>query len=150
MLRVETNSKSVLLEVQQDLQAFHDKAEMALQRGVFGAVAMVSNRIKQNGTNTAGQAMQNKAGAGAYSPQYAKYRQQKGRQTNKVDLWLTGDLSNAFQVISTEPMEATAGFLNEREANKAGYLEEYYGEIWGLSDDEQTDVRELILDEIFN
>ena len=149
MIRLETNINEFVVQVRNDFEQQNERVQVAMQAGIFSAVALVSDRIKQKGTNTAGERMHTNKSNDAYSPQYAKLRAKKGRQTSKVDLYLSGDLSRALQVIDHTPTEATAGFLNGAESQKAEYLEEFYGEIWGLTSEEQTDVTEVILNEIF-
>ncbi len=149
MVRLDTNANEFIVQVKNEFEQQTERVPVAMQAGIFSAVALVSNRIKQKGTNTAGETMHTNKGSSAYSTGYAKVRAKKGRQTSKVDLYLTGDLSRAFQVIDHTATEATAGFLNDTESQKAGYLEEFYGEIWGLTSEEQKDVTEVILDEIF-
>lgn len=109
-------------------------------------MALVSDRIQQQGKNTRGEVMRTKSprSAGAYSRAYEKYRRMKGRQTAKVDFTMEGDLFRNYNIIRSTAREIVVGFLDVGMAEIAGYLEAYFGSAWYLSEAE----KKLILNKL--
>lgn len=151
MYKIETNIHEVALEVTKFINLSDDKGRVALEIAVYDAVALVSNRIQKIGESVSGSSMKNKGSVqkiGAYGFTHGTARKKRGLQTEHVDLTFTGDMMRAFQVLDVSGSEASAGFLSERESDKAGYMEDYYGEIFGLSDGEQTHIANVIVNEL--
>lgn len=139
------------MEIEKFLNLQDERGERALRIGVYDAVALVSSRIQQEGQTADGSTMHNKGTygqIGAYGIRHGTARKKKGLQTDHVDLTYTGDLMRAFQVLDVSQTEASAGFLSKREADKAKKMEDYYGDIFGLSDVEQTNVADTIVNEL--
>lgn len=152
MFNLTSNAESILVNLQRDLVFADDQLEQNLRLAAVNAVALVSNRIQQTGTNSSGQRLQTKAllRNGAYSKSAAKHRSERGRRIDQMDWTDTGDMMRSFQVLAVSPRLATAGFLNDEEADKAGYLEAYFGDTFYLSDSEQATVGEGLLETILD
>ena len=76
---------------------------------------------------------------------YAGFRQQAGRQSNHVDLRLTGTLENSF-VVTASGVNYVSGFTNEKEAAIAEGNEERFGvEVFSLTDEEENKFIELMI-----
>lgn len=146
MFRIESNLAEVALRLQMNIR----KAETNMSRYLLEAAAdgmtAVAHRIQQQGRNTAGQVMRTKSprSAGAYSKAYAQYRRLKGRQTEKVDFTMEGDLMRNYNIIRSTAREVVVGFLDVGMAEIAGYLEAYFGSVWYLSEAE----KKLILNKL--
>ena len=73
---------------------------------------------------------------------YVDKRNKKGLQTSYIDLKFSGDLANS---LGLRPInggwEVTVG-----EEDLAGYLEDRYGQIWGLTDENLAKIEEMIND----
>jgi len=93
-------------------------------------------------------------GLGKYSNSYANYRRSIGRQTNNVDLELTGSLRRDLKTIRKEN-SISMQFLATDEVKKIGYLEtQYKTPIFDLSEEEKNGVNQkankLFMNEINN
>ena len=154
MFQLTSNAESVFLNLRKDLLFAESNLEDNLRRAAVDAVALVSNRIQQTGTGSDGQRLQTRAllRSGAYSKQHAKRRSERGRRTDQMDWTDTGDLMRSFNVIEVTPRLVTAGFLSDEQADKAEYLEAYFGDAFYLSDSEQGIVAnglvETLLDDL--
>jgi hypothetical protein len=79
-------------------------------------------------------------GLGKYSNSYASYRRSIGRQTNNVDLELTGSLRRDLKSIRKEN-SISMQFLATDEVKKIGYLEtQYKTRIFDLNEEEKKGV----------
>jgi len=67
---------------------------------------------------------------------YKEYRQKLGRQTAYMDLTLTGDMWAAWRPIPISDTAYGVTFVSTEQAKIAGYLEERFGAIFELSNEE--------------
>lgn len=92
----------------------------------------MSRRIHSEGRKSDG------SDIGQYSKAYGERKTRLGKnQLGKVNLSFTGQMSNQFQVIATTEGYGI-GWSDEEKIRRAGYLEERYGKVWGLSEEEKT------------
>lgn len=88
---------------------------------------------------------------GAYSRSYAKRRQNpKGgsaKQISKVDLSFTGQLSTEFQAAAISGGWGV-GFLTSYGSNLHGWLEDRFGNIWGITVSDNQAIVRIISKEI--
>jgi hypothetical protein len=110
---------------------------------------MVSNRIQQKGQDSAGVKMKTKSPEkfGAYSKAYGKKRQRKGFQTNHIDFTVEGDLWSAWKVLPINNRSIGVGFTGQ-EIEKAGWLEDMFGDVFVLTKEEEADILELATFEV--
>jgi hypothetical protein len=83
---------------------------------------------------------------------YKEFRESLGRQTEFVDLTLSGETIGAFTVIPISSDSFGLGFNNAEAAKIAEAQEKKYGEVYSLTDDEEAFINEQIekrIDEIF-
>lgn len=79
-----------------------------------------------------------------FSEGYKGFRSQIGRQTSKVDLNLTGQLSKEFG-IEAQGKDYVIGFTTQEAVDKANGNEERFGKrIWGLSKDDKKLIDQAI------
>ena len=101
----------------------------------------VVKRVQKKGQATEGATLTTKSSKkkGRYSERYAtKTREAKGLQVSRVDLTVTGDLTKDYKVIEDSATKTVVGFATEHEADKAEWLEAYYGE--PIFDASQTEI----------
>ena len=84
-----------------------------------------------------------------FSDGYAGFRAQVGRQNQKVDLNLTGNLQDSLAGGVTDKGLALA-FINAEGATLSEHLERRYGEVFTPTDDEVEEVLNTIEDTIFD
>jgi hypothetical protein len=110
-------------------------ANKVLRQAVIQVVPEMKRRIQNEGKNSAGEQMHTKSSKayGAYSKAYGKKREKKGRQTAIVDLTFNGDMMRSLKPGPTGPNSYGIGFLNDAQAEIAGYNEQNFGEIFGVS-----------------
>ena len=84
---------------------------------------------------------------GAYSRSYAKKRQSKGRQINKVNLSFTGKLSKEFQA-SAIPDGWGVGFTTSFSSDLFKFLTDMYGEVWGITASDKQAIERIVSKEI--
>lgn len=139
MFKIESNLSSSAMRVVANFKKAEGNISLHLLEAASDGMAAVAHRIQQQGRNTAGQTMRTKSprSAGAYSKVYAQYRRMKGRQTDKVDFTMEGDLMRNYNIIRATAREVVVGFLDMGMAEIAGYLEVYFGAAWYLSNSEQ-------------
>lgn len=142
MFRIQTNAEQVLLELMEDVRRVETNMYSHLRAAALDATVLVAHRVQQQGKNAEGSRMRTRSVLknGAYSQGHAKRRSERGRQTEHVDLTLEGDLMRNWGPIDITDTSATVGFTDNRQADKAEYLEAYYGPIFELSSDEQEQV----------
>ena len=140
MFRLESNAEGVLLRLMNKISRAEDDLQENLREAAHDGLALIANRIQQRGQGQNGQRLRTKARkrVGAYSAYYAGKRAAAGRQVDRVDLTNTGRLFADWKVLSSSARRATGGFDSVESADKAEYLEDYYGPIFGLSPDEQA------------
>lgn len=112
-----------------------------------GMLPTTFDRIHQDGQKADGSQL------GQYSPSYLKLRQKapyKRGSDSKVILVLTADMSNNYSIIPLSDKEYALGFTNPTEGEKADWLEQRYGKIWALTDQELEGVRAIVQEFIDN
>lgn len=97
----------------------------------FDTVAIVSDRIQQKGLKSDGTLIQ-----GKYSGGYSNKRENKGLQTNYVDLTFSGDMMADFLPVQDGPIWG-AGFTGKKNADVAEYNERRFGKIFDLTKEEE-------------
>lgn len=152
MFKVESNLSSSALRVIGNVKKAEANISLHLLEAASDGMALVSNRIQQQGRNTAGQTMRTKSprSAGAYSRAYEQYRRMKGRQTSKVDFTMEGDLFRNYNIIRSTAREVVVGFLDMGMAEIAGYLEAYFGAAWFLSNAEERFIYQKLTQQILD
>jgi hypothetical protein len=75
---------------------------------------------------------------------YKEYRQKLGRQTAYMDLTLTGDMWASWRPVPISNTAYGITFTTSEQAKIAGYLEERFGAIFELSDDELNQSLQII------
>lgn len=152
MFQLTSNAESVFSDLRRDILRTDQNLEQNSRRAAVDAVALVTNRIQQRGEGSDGQRLQTKAllRSGAYSRQHARNRSGRGRRTDQMDFTDTGDLMRGFGVIGVAPGLATTGFLSDEQADKAEYLEAYFGDSFYLSDSEQGIIAEGLVESILD
>lgn len=128
-----------------------EKINNVLKAAAFDTVAIVSDRVQQQGKGAAGQTLQtrSKTRQGRYSKAYGDKREAAGRQTKIVDLTFTGDMLGDYVPAQVSEKEWLVGFRGTKTAQKSEYVEAYYGDIFSLSPSEFGDVEKTI-DEAIN
>lgn len=140
----------VLLRLQNNLNNIAIvTTEKALRIAGLDAEVLVRDRVQQSGDSTVGR-MRTKSltGNGIYSKFHYLQRQKKGLQNSFVDLTFNGDLWLSWRLLYSDNKVAEIGFNNQTQGDKATYLEDYYGEIFGLTNDERNTVIETFKEEI--
>lgn len=84
---------------------------------------------------------------GAYSKSYAKVRSSKGRQTSKVDLFMTGVFHKTYQA-QPIPGGWGIGFTNDYGGNIYKATEKMYGKVFGETDKDKRAIQETLNREI--
>ena len=84
---------------------------------------------------------------GAYSRSYAKKRQSKGRQINKVNLSFTGKLSKEFQAGAISDGWGV-GFTTSSSSDLFKFLTDMYGDVWGITANDKQAIERIIIKEI--
>ena len=84
---------------------------------------------------------------GAYSRSYAKKRQSKGRQINKVNLSFTGKLSKEFQAGQISDGWGV-GFTTSYGSNLFKLLTDKYGDVWGITASDNRAIARIVSKEI--
>lgn len=138
-MRIESEISAKVLRIKADLAGVATvAAEKALRLTANDALAQIQDRVQQMGMGVGGQIISKAAKKiDAYSAGHYRARSKRGLQTGKIDLTFEGDLFRSWQVLSSSSNEATIGFNEERQAEKADYLEAYFGLIFGLTEEEK-------------
>ncbi|ARK13035.1 hypothetical protein A6C57_23350 [Fibrella sp. ES10-3-2-2] len=146
MYKIESNAESVLLRLMSRITGAEADLQENLSEAAHDGLALIAHRIQQDGKGQNGQVLRTKASKrlGSYSAYYGKKRSAAGRQVDKVDATNTGSMFGDWQVLSSEPRKATGGFTTPESADKAEYLEAYYGPMFGLSEQERAAVTDGI------
>lgn len=81
---------------------------------------------------------------GTYSPSYLELRRENRLSNTNVNLFFTGEMQNDYKVIEISDTEYGLGYSNKLNADKAKWNTERYGRIFALTDDELSQVRDII------
>jgi hypothetical protein len=139
LIKFSTNIGEVYGDFNQVLKETAD-ADKVLRTVALDGLTLITDRVQQRGEKTDGTKLRSKSRKkyGAYSSEYGKLRGEKGRQTDIVDLTLTGDMFSDFVVEPTGEREYSVGFRGDKSASKAEYAEDYFGETFTPSDEEEN------------
>jgi hypothetical protein len=153
MLRVETNIGDFVkdqLSILDDLR----NVDKILREAALNTVVIISNRVQNRGERTDGAKMASQRREGAYSEDYGRRRNKRGRQTDIIDLTSTdqGGMMDSFTVEPEGETGYVVGFAGQRAADLAEYNEQRFGTIFELSDSEAELIESIIdkrIDEAF-
>ena len=129
------------------------KNQDALQREIAVSLATSNfSRIHNESKDVSGSGIKYKPSRktptlGAYSRAYAKKRASKRRQTSKVDLSFTGKLSKEFQAAAISGGWGV-GFLTSYGSDLHGWLEDKFGNVWGITVSDKQAIERIISKEI--
>ncbi len=137
---VVTNISQVILSEIEKLKSLGD-ADKVTRSVAFDTIALVSDRVQQQGKKANGELIQS-----FYSKDYSKKRSSNGLQTSFVDLTFTGDMMVDFLPMQDNLGNWGAGFISDRNAQKARWNEERFGTIFELTNQE-TDIVEKAIQE---
>lgn len=149
MIQMKSNMGEVLGELTAKLQSFTPGGVgygSTLREIATTMRAEIGRRVHSDGKNAEGGQI------GNYSAEYAAYRKKKGRPIDKVNLSLTGQLSNQFVVVETSNSYGL-GWADTEKQQRAVYLEERYGKVWALTSAEaelSQKIADQKIQEIFN
>jgi hypothetical protein len=129
-------------------------ADKVLRTVADNSLVLIIDRVQQQGLKTDGSKLQTKSKKryGAYSEYYGEKVRSPKYRTDQVDLTLTGDMFSDFVAEPTGEREYSVGFRGEKSASKAEFAEDYYGEIFAPSDEEEEFLLAILdrkLNEIF-
>jgi hypothetical protein len=152
-MRIESNLGTTLLSIKNSfVNDLPIATEKALRMAGLDARNLVADRIQQRGESVNGKMVtKSKNADGVYSKGHKKTRDRRNFQTSFVDLTMDGDLMNTSQgwdLQSSDSKSAEVGFRSENQSDKAGYLEDYYGEIFSLTKEEEEIVVETFNSEL--
>ncbi|GGH42949.1 hypothetical protein GCM10007423_39960 [Dyadobacter endophyticus] len=143
----------VALSLQSLGKIIDEDLERELLRAGADVVVVVSHRIKRAGEDATGRALKTKAKKtdGGYSKRYAARRREKGRQIDRVDLFMDGDLMPAYNLTERSPRSVGVGFTSDEMDERAEWLENYYGtEIFVPSEKEEDEIMDDAMSRIEN
>lgn len=108
--------------------------------------AEMKGRIHQDGLKTDGREIGDysdtfKIRQGDTYIKYKDYRRSRGRQIEKIDLHLEGNLENSLQV-GIVGDRYVLGFDSVEQFDLASKHTQHYGKIWGVNDEEMQIARE--------
>lgn len=98
----------------------------------IGMASPIGKKFGEVATKKQAKAFGNKSGFSSYK----EFRQKLGRQTSYMDLTLTGDMWAAWKPVPISNTAYGVTFTTTEQAKIAGYLEERFGAIFELSDEE--------------
>lgn len=79
---------------------------------------------------------------------YKQFRSTLGLNSSFVDVTLTGEMMNNFAPVPVNAESWGLGFTNEEMARRSDYVEQKYGTIFELTDDEETLVGKIVDDKL--
>jgi hypothetical protein len=101
-------------------------------------------RIHNEGKTVSGEAI----GGGKYSESYEKFRKKNNKKTDFVNLSFSGKLSKEFNQDAVSDTEIGIGFTTQYAAEISEHLEEKYGKVWGVTQEDEQVAEEITKDEI--
>lgn len=152
-MRLESNLGTTLLSIKNSfVNELPIATEKALRMAGLDARNLVADRIQQRGESVNGKMVtKSKNSDGVYSKGHKKTRNRRNFQTSFVDLTMDGDLMNTadgWDLQRSDSKSAEVGFRSETQSDKAGYLEDYYGEIFALTKEEEETVTKTFNSEL--
>lgn len=114
--------------------SFYDIVLEALEASAINAVSVNILQIQ----------IDNKLGKEYFSEQYKRIREKKGRQTDFVDLTMTGDMMRGVKVVeATEDngqVLVSFGFDRQEDFDKFTWTSERYGNYFLIDDEQRNEV----------
>lgn len=135
------SDSSALVRITAKLQSL-EQSDALLREVATTMLAETRQRIHEDGKNA------KDASIGTYKKSYLEWRMENGYKAtgSTVKLFLTGQMQNDYKVVPQSKTKYGLGFSNAFNADKAGWAEERFGKIYGLTKNEQEMVQ-LICDE---
>ncbi len=140
-----SNVREVLGNLRQRLHGIETETVSKIVRTI--ATDLVSSnltRIHNEGKTVSG----SNIGGGKYSKSYEKLRKLKGKETDFVNLSFSGKLSKEFNQDAKSDTEIGIGFTTQYAAEVSEHLEERYGKVWGVTEEDENVAEEITKDEI--
>jgi len=121
-----------------------DDVDKVIAKELTGTLQLFVSRVFDSGKNEDGVIY-----GKSYSPSYKKYRLKRGREVNRVNLQLEGDMRKDIgSGIKKKGQKIGFGFNNPFNRDKWGWNEERYGDLSGLTDFEEKGLRIRIEKEV--
>lgn len=117
-------------------------ADKILRQAAFDTVALVTDRVQQDGLKANNSPIQS-----FYSAKYGQRRRRKGLQTQYVDLTFSGDMLDDF-LPAPLGNEFVVGFKSEKQGHIAAFNEQRFGVVFNLSSSESDVIIKGILNKI--
>lgn len=129
---------SALIKLTAKLQSL-DQSDALLREVATTMLAETRERIHEAGKNASG------GNIGTYKKSYLQWRMENGYKTSgsNVKLFLTGQMQNDYKVVPQSKTKYGLGFSNAFNGDKAGWAEEKYGKIYGLTPAEEEMVQNI-------
>ena len=136
---------SALIKITAKLQSL-EQSDALLREVATTMLAETRERIHEEGKNANG------GNIGTYKKSYLEWRMENGYKVSgsNVKLFLTGQMQNDYKVVPQSKTKYGLGFSNQFNADKAGWAEEKYGKIYGLTPDEEQLVQDICNEFIAN
>jgi phage gpG-like protein len=133
-----SSDTSALIKITAKMQSL-EQSDALLREVATTMLAETRERIHEEGKNAAG------ANIGTYKKSYLEWRMENGYKVtgSNVKLFLTGQMQNDYKVVPQSKTKYGLGFSNSFNADKAGWAEEKYGKIYGLTPDEKQMVQDI-------
>lgn len=149
MFKIESNIQEVINSQLNKLDQLIE-ADKVLRQAAFDTVALVSDRVQQQGALTDGQKMITSSPKkfGSYSKKYGQKRSNKGLQTEIIDQTYSGDMMGDLLPEPEDKTSYVVGFRGEKSSATAQYNEERFGTIFQLSSSELSVVNGIVKDSI--
>ncbi|CAN5250873.1 hypothetical protein BH09BAC4_BH09BAC4_28180 [soil metagenome] len=130
-----------LRALQEALQKVDDRRLTVAKATAQYAANDVRERIQLRGQNSAGETMLTSSvkKVGRYSESHGKVRQKEGLTTSIINLTFSGELLNgdSWTVIPDGEDGYGAGFREANMSERAGYMEDLFGDVFNMSPDEE-------------
>lgn len=166
MIKISTNQSEFFSGVEASLEQLLN-ADKVLRIVSSSSVALISNRVQQKGLKTdekpigkysektlnfgkitsrfqevgnkkqISKRLKNFGDTTEFYGGYKEFRKELGRQTDFIDLTLSGDMMNDFSFEATGKNEYSVGFLGIESGKIASYHEKRFGEIFSPSESEK-------------
>ena len=133
-----SSDTSALIKITAKMQSL-DQSDALLREIATTMLAETRQRIHEDGKNAAGNQI------GTYATSYLEWRRENGYKTtgSNVKLFLTGQMQNDYKVVPQSKTKYGLGFSNSLNSDKAGWAEERFGKIYGLTPDEKQLVQDI-------
>lgn len=149
-MKIESNLGTTLLSIRNSfVNELPIVTEKALRMAANDGLVLIQDRVQQRGESLSGR-MQTKSNKrfGSYSKQWGGFRNKKGYQTSFIDWTVDGDLWRSWQVLYSDSKIAEIGFMDDKQADIARYLEDYFGKTIGFTKEEEEIVVQTFNSEI--